>query len=82
MSCAFLIVPHLKQALTIAVQGFEDVSIFCGSFDVIGTGLTVQVDHFVPSGPVSIIIQLPSLCHEARNGSLGDKSSHTTVKGL
>ena len=56
MRCALLIVPHLKQALTIAVQGLEDVSIFCGSLDVVGISLTIEVDHFVPSGPVSILV--------------------------
>ena len=56
MILTLLIVFHLKQALTIAVQGLEDVSIFSGCFDVVGIGLPIKVDHFVPSGPVSIIV--------------------------
>ena len=56
MSSALFIVSHLKQAPSIAVQGLEDVSIFCGSLDVVRISLTIEVDHFVPSGPVSIIV--------------------------
>ena len=61
MSSALFIVSHLKQAPPIAVQGLEDVSIFSGCFDVVGIGLTVKVDHFVPSGPISILVKLASL---------------------
>ena len=56
MIFALFIVPHLKQASAKAVQGLKDVSIFSGSLDVVGISLSVEVDHFVPSGPVSIIV--------------------------